>query len=114
MANYANEYAEPSDIVRKGGPVTKQNVTDAIDQIMFIKVVSLLLGNQDCNDEGISVERQRDLGRLFFFLAGQPSDVLVHLESEYRDDNDDPDPGKEKPILTTVEATNNQAVGGAS
>ena len=113
MANYANEYAEPSDIVRKGGPVTKQNVTDAIDQIMFIKVVSLLLGNQDCNDEGISVERQRDLGRLFFFLAGQPSDVLVHLESEYRDDNDDPDPGEEKPILATIESTNNQVAGGA-
>ncbi len=111
MANCANEYPEPSDIVRKGGPVTKQNVSDAYDQLMFIKVVSLLLGNQDCNDEGISVERSRDLGRLFFFLAGQPSDVLGDLSSDFNDD--DPDPGKEKPIFTFIEATNNQAVGGA-
>ncbi len=114
MANYGNEYAEPNDIARKEGPVTKQNVSDAYDQLMFIKVVSLLLGSQDCNDEGISVERSRDLGRLFFFLAGQPSDVLVHLESEFDDDDTDPDPGKEKPILTSIEATDNQVAGGAS
>ena len=114
MANYGNEYAEPSDIVRKGGPVTKQNVTDAIDQIMFIKVVSLLLANQDNNNgRELDICRMSDLGRLFFFLAGQPSDVLVHLESEYRDDNDDPDPSEEKPILATIESTNNQVAGGA-
>ena len=113
MDNYANEYAEPNDIARKEGPVTKQNVSDAYDQLMFIKVVSLLLGNQDCNDEGISVERSRDLGRLFFFLAGQPSDVLGDLSSDFNDDDVDPDPGKEKPLLTTVNAIDNQAVGGA-
>ena len=79
---------------------------------MFIKVVSLLLGNQDCNDEGISVERSRDLGRLFFFLAGQPSDVLNELSDAFNDD--DPDPGEERPVLTPIESTNNQAVGGAS
>ncbi len=110
MANYGNEYAEPNDIARKEGPVTKQNVSDAYDQLMFIKVVSLLLGNQDCNDEGISVERSRDLGRLFFFLAGQPSDVLGDLNSDFNDDDADPDPGKEKPILTSIDATNHQAV----
>ena len=114
MTNYANEYAEPNDIARKEGPVTKQNVSDAYDQMMFIKVVSLLLGNQDCNDEGISVEHSRDLGRLFFFLAGHPSDVLGDLSSEFDDDDTDPDPGKEKPILTTVNAIDNQVAGGAS
>ncbi len=112
MANYGNESAEPSDIVRKGGPVTKQNVTDAYDQLMFIKVVSLLLANQDNNSgRELDICRMSDLGRLFFFLAGQPSDVLVHLESEFHDD--DTDPGQEKPILTSIEATNNQAVGGS-
>ena len=114
MANYANEYAEPNDIARKEGPVTKQNVSDAYDQLMFIKVVSLLLGNQDCNEDGISVERSRDLGRLFFFLAGQPSDVLGDLSSEFDDGDTDPDPGKEKPLLTTVNAIDNQVAGGAS
>lgn len=113
MDNYGNEYAEPNDIARKEGPVTKQNVSDAYDQLMFIKVVSLLLGSQDCNDEGISVERSRDLGRLFFFLAGQPSDVLGDLSSEF-DDDADPDPGKEKPILTSIKATDSQVAGGAS
>ncbi len=112
MANYGNEYAEPNDIVRKGGPVTKQNVSDAYDQMMFIKVVSLLLANQDDNEEDFSINRLRDLGRLFFFLAGQPSDVLGDLSSDFNDG--DPDPGKEKPLLTTVNAIDNQVVGGAS
>ena len=114
MDNYANEYAEPNDIARKEGPVTKQNVSDAYDQLMFIKVVSLLLANQDNNSgRELDICRMSDLGRLFFFLAGQPSDVLVHLESEFNDDNTDPDPGKERPVLTTVNAIDNQVAGGA-
>ena len=77
MANYANEYAEPCDIARVKAPVTKQNVRDAYDQLMFIKVVSLLLANQDYNGgKKLDICRMSDLGRLFFFLAGQPSDVL--------------------------------------
>ena len=113
MANYGNEYAEPNDIARKGGPVTKQNVSDAYDQLMFIKVVSLLLANQDNNSGGeLDICRMGDLGRLFFFLAGQPSGVLGDLESDFKDD--DPDPGKEKPLLTTVHAIDNQVAGGAS
>ena len=111
MANYANEYAEPNDIARKEGPVTKQNVSDAYDQLMFIKVVSLLLANQDNNSGGeLDICRMSDLGRLFFFLAGQPSDVLGDLNSDFNDDDADPDPGKEKPILTSIDATNHQAV----
>ncbi len=113
MANYANEYAEPRDIAKVENPVTKQNADDAYDQLMFIKVVSMLLANQDCNEEGISVERSRDLGRLFFFLAGQPSDVLSALSDAFNDDDDGPDPGKEKPLLTTVNAIDNQVAGGA-
>jgi len=114
MANYGNEYAEPNDIARKEGPVTKQNVSDAYDQMMFIKVVSLLLANQDNNSgRELDICRMSDLGRLFFFLAGQPSDVLGDLESEFNDNDADPDPGEEKTILTTVNAIDNQVAGGA-
>ncbi len=81
---------------------------------MFIMVVSLLLANQDNNSgRELDICRMSDLGRLFFFLAGQPSNVLCTLSTAYNDDNDDPNPGKEKPILTSIEATNTQAVGGA-
>ncbi len=114
MANYANEYAEPRDIARVENPSTKQNADDAYDQLMFIKVVSLLLANQDNNSgRELDICRMSDLGRLFFFLAGQPSDVLNELSAAYNDDDDGPDPGKERPVLTPIEATNNQAVGGA-
>jgi len=111
MARYANEYLGVCDIERVKSPATQQNVDEAFDQLMFIKVVSLLLAKQDCNEENISVERSRDLGRLFFFLADHPSSVLGELSVAI--DDDEPDPGKEKPILTPIEATNNQAVGGA-
>ncbi len=114
MDNYANEYAEPRDIARVENPITKQNADDAYDQLMFIKVVSLLLANQDNNSgRELDICRMSDLGRLFFFLAGQPSDVLNKLSAAYNDDDDGPDPGKERPVLTPIEATNNQAVGGA-
>ncbi len=113
MANYGNEHAEPRDIAKVENPVTKQNADDAYDQLMFIKVVSMLLANQDCNEEGISVERSRDLGRLFFFLAGQPSDVLSALSDAFNDDDDGPDPGKERPVLTPIETTNQAVIGGA-
>ena len=113
MARYSNEYLGVCDIDRVKSPVTHQNVEDAFDQLMFIKVVSMLLANQDGNAEDLSINRLMDLGRLFFFLADHPSDVLGELSSAYKDDNDDPDPGKEKPILTPIKATNNQAVGGA-
>ena len=56
---------------------------------MFIKVVSLLLAKQDNNGKEISIDRLRDLGRLFFFLADQPSDVLGELESEKADRKSD-------------------------
>jgi hypothetical protein len=113
MARYANEYLGVCDIDRVKSPVTKQNVEDAFDQLMFIKVVSMLLANQDGNAKDLEVNRLMDLGRLFFFLADHPSDVLGELSAAFNDDDDGPHPGKEKPILTSIEATNNQAVGAA-
>ena len=100
MANYANEYPGPGDIDRVVSPVTQQNIDEAFDQLMFIKVVSMLLANQDCNEEGISVERSRDLGRLFFFLADQPSSVLGELSVSI--DDDEPNPGQHKPVLASI------------
>ena len=113
MTNYANEYLGVCDIDRVKSPITHQNVEDAFDQLMFIKVVSMLLANQDGNAEDLSINRLMDLGRLFFFLADHPSDVLGELSAAFKDDNPDPDPGKEKPILTSIDATHHQAVGGA-
>ncbi len=97
MANCANEYPGPRDIARVGSPVTRQNCNDAYDQVMFIKAVSLLMANQDGNGEDLDICRLGDLGRLFFFLAEHPSDVLDELGASYSDD--DPDPGKHKPVL---------------
>ena len=102
MANCANEYPGPNDIARVESPVTHQNAKDAYDQLMFIKVVSLLVANQDGNEEDMSVDRLRDLGRLFFFLAEQPSDVLGELASERQPRDHDPDPGKHEPVLVPI------------
>ncbi len=92
-----NEYPGPRDIARVGKPVTRQNCNDAYDQLMFIKVVSLLMANQDGNEEDLDHCRFRDLGKLLFFLAEHPSDVLGELSTSIKDD--DPDPGKEEPVL---------------
>ena len=104
MANCGNELPELSDIARVKNPVTHQNIDDAYDQMMFIKVVSLLLARQDGNEADLETCRLMDLGRLFFFLAGHPSDVLGELGSAFNDG--DPDPGKEEPVLM-------RSVGGA-
>ena len=105
MTNCANELPELGDIARVEDPVSHQNIEDAFDQMMFIKVVGLLMAKQDGNEEDLDYCRIRDLGRLFFFLAGHPSDVLGDLGAAFNDD--DPDPGKEKPVLM-------RSVGGAS
>ena len=97
MANCANELPGLRDIARVGKTVTRQNCNDAYDQLMFIKVVSLLMAKQDGNEEDLDYMRLHDLGRLFFFLAEHPSDVLGELGCALEDD--DPDPGKEKPVL---------------
>jgi len=97
MGKYANEYPGPRDIARVNNPVTRQNCNDAYDQMMFIKVVGLLMARQDGNEEDLDHCRLRDLGRLFFFLAEHPSDVLGELSVSI--DNGDPDPGKEEPVL---------------
>ena len=104
MANCGNEYPGPRDVARVENPVTRQNCQDGFDHLMFIKVVSLLMANQDGNEEDLDHCRFRDLGKLLFFLAEHPSSVLGELESALEDD--DPDPGKEKPVLI-------QSVGGA-
>lgn len=85
IANYANEYPGVCDIARVESPVTKQNAQEAFDFLMGIKVIGLLLGKLDENGEGIGVDRQKDVGRLIFFLADQPSSVLGELESQYSD-----------------------------
>ena len=100
MANCANELPEFSDITRVENPVTHQNIEDAYDQMMFIKLVSLLLARQDHNGEELDTCRLMDLGRLFFFLAGHPSNVLGDLGAAFNDD--DPDPGKEEPALISI------------
>ena len=97
MANCANELPELGDIARVENPVTHQNIEDAYDQMMFIKVVSLLLARQDHNAEELDTCRLMDVGRLLFFLAGHPSNVLGDLGASYSDD--EPDPGKERPVL---------------
>ena len=109
MAIYANEYLGVCDIDRVVSPATQQNVDEAFDQLMFIKVVSLLLAKQDCNEESISVERLRDLGRLFFFLSDHPSDVLGELSVAI--DDDEPTPGQHKPELVSI--GKKQEAGGA-
>ena len=113
-SDYSNEYPGPRDIVRVESPVTKRNTGQAFDFLMGIKVISLLLANQDDNEKDIGIDRLRDLGRLLFFLAEQPSDVLGTLSDAFNDDDDGPDPGKERPVLTSIEATDNQVAGGAS
>jgi len=73
------------DIARKEGPVTHQHASNAYDQMMFIKVIALLLANQDGNSARVlDLARQSDLGRLIFFLTEHPSDILGDLESELR------------------------------
>ena len=106
MANCGNELPELRDIARVENPVTHQNIDDAYDQMMFIKVVSLLLARQDGNAEDLDHCRLMDLGRLFFFLAGHPSNVLGDFGAAFNDDDPDPDPGKHKPVLI-------QSAGGA-
>ena len=110
MANYANEYPGPSDIARVKSPVTHQNAQEAFDFLMGIKVIGLLLAHQDENAEEIDMSRQKDLGRLIFFLADQPSSVLGELSVAIGDD--EPDPGKHEPVLVPI--TNKQVAGGVS
>ncbi len=100
MTNYGNEYAGPSDIARVESPATQQNVQEAFDFLMGIKVIGLLLAHQDENIEEIDVSRQRDLGRLIFFLADQPSSVLGELSVAI--DDDEPEPGRHEPVLAAI------------
>ena len=104
-----NEYPGPNDIARVKCPVTRENAQQAFDFLMGIKVVSLLLANQDESGEEIDIPRLRDLGQLLFFLAEQPSSVIGELSVSI--DDDEPDPGKQKPELVSMREK--QAAGGA-
>ncbi len=75
MANCANELPELGDIARVESPVTYQNIEDAYDQMMFIKVVSLLLARQDQNVarhlDGKTLRREIYVpGRIVNFVVG--------------------------------------------
>ena len=63
----ANEYPGPQDIARVKCPVTRKNAQQAFDFLMGIKVVSLLIANQDESGEEIDFTRLKDLGRLLSF-----------------------------------------------
>ena len=106
-----NEYDGPSNIARVTSRVTKQNVDQAFDLLMGIKVIGLLLGNQDENNPDIDTSRLKDLGQLIFFLADQPTDVLGELGSALPDDDDEPTPGTHKPVLVSM--SKKQDEGGA-
>ncbi len=111
MTKYANEYPGPADIARVKCPITQKNAQQAFDFLMGLKVVSLLLANQDESGEDIDIPRLRDLGQLLFFLADQPSSVLGELSVSI--DDDEPDPGRHEPVLVPI--TDRQIdAGGAS
>ncbi len=95
-----NEPPGPGDIAPVTSRVTKQNADQAFDLLMGVKVISLLLANQDENNPDLDTSRLKDLGRLLFFLADQPSSVLGELYSVL--DDDDPDPGKKEPALVSI------------
>ena len=100
MANYANEYLGPADIERVKNRVTQKNAEQAFDLLMGVKVVSLLLANQDESGKDIDINRLRDLGQLLFFLADQPSSVMGELSIAI--DDDESDPGTHKPVLVSM------------
>ncbi len=109
MTKYANEYPGPEDIARVESPVTQKNAKQAFDFLMGVKVVSLLLANQDESGEEIDITRLRDLGRLIFFLVEQPSSVIGELSVAI--DDDEPTPGQHKPELVPI--SKKQDAGGA-
>ncbi len=99
MATY-NEYPGPGDIARVESPVTRQNAQDAFDFLMGVKAIGLLLANQDESGKDIDIDRLKDIGRLIFFLADQPSNVLGELSVAI--DDDEPTPGQHKPALVSI------------
>ena len=100
MTKYANEYPGPEDIARVESPVTQKNAEQAFDFLMGVKVVSLLLANQDESGKDIDINRLRDLGQLLFFLVEQPSSVISELNVAI--DDDEPTPGQHKPELVPI------------
>ena len=105
----ANEYPGPADIARVKSQITQKNVQEAFDFLMGIKVVCLLLANQDESGRDIDIDRLKDIGKLLFFLADQPSSVLGELSVAI--DDDEPDPGQHKPELVSI--SKKQEAGGA-
>ncbi len=75
------EEMDMSDIVPVTSQLSKKNAQQGFDLLMGVRAIGLLMANQDENNEGLTIDRQKDLGSLIFFLAGQPSSVLGELES---------------------------------
>ena len=71
-----------SDIVPVTSPVSNKNAQQGFDLLMGVRVIALLMAHQSENGDGLSIDRQQDLGSLIYFLTGQPASVLGELESE--------------------------------
>ena len=72
------------DVAKVESPVTHQNIMQAFDFMMGVRVVSQLLAHQDESGADIDMDRLKDLGKLLFFLTEQPSNVLGELSAEER------------------------------
>ena len=87
--NCANELPGPKDVQDVQHPVTDQNAQDGFDHLAYLKVIALLLSNQDHNNDCVLDDmRICDLGRLIFFLTEHPSSVLSEVGSHIKDPSD--------------------------
>ena len=79
----ANELPGPGDVQKVQHPLSQQNAEDGYNHLMYVKVIALLLSNQDDNNNTVlNNQRLRDLAELLFFLVEHPSDVLGDVASE--------------------------------
>ena len=79
----ANELPGPGDVKKVQQPVSQQNVEDGYNHLMYVKVIALLLSNQDDNHNTVlDNQRLRHLAELLFFLVEHPSAVLGDVVSE--------------------------------
>ena len=79
----ANELPGPGDVQKVQHPVSERNAEDGYNHLMYVKVIALLLSNQDDNNDTVlDNQRLRDLAELLFFLVEHPSEVLGEVASE--------------------------------
>jgi len=79
-------------------------VVEASESLYQARCVAYILKGLGEDGDDINYMQLNDLGRLLIRLTDCPLTILSELRSETRDD--DPDPGKEKPVLV-------QSAGGA-